>query len=126
MVLPGLEALGWHFGGFVSVFNSLIFILAVFMFIADGRPFLALRNQKGNRWSSVVVGSAALALFFMLLFGLPLLARWDHALAVAEENFGPIAAISIPTPADRFEINEPRLRAELLAAAAQARTMLSA
>jgi DNA-binding IclR family transcriptional regulator len=56
----------------------------------------------------------------------------EHTLGIAAvaialtDPTGPIAAISIPTPADRFEINEPRLRAELLAAAAQARTMLSA
>jgi len=49
------------------------------------------------------------------------------AVAVAlTDTTGPIAAISIPTPADRFEINEPRLRAELLAAAGRARALLSA
>jgi len=63
VVLPGLEVNGWHFGGLVAVFNSLIFILAVFMFIADGRKFFAVRGGKANRWSSIVAGTAALALF---------------------------------------------------------------
>lgn len=63
VVLPGLKLGKWHFGGLVAVFNSLIFILLVFMYIADGRRFFALRGQKGNRWSSAVAGTAALALF---------------------------------------------------------------
>lgn len=63
VVLPGLKMGDWHFGGIVAVCNSILFILLVFLYIADGRPFFALRGAKGNRWSSAMAGSAALALF---------------------------------------------------------------
>ncbi|MBX7070475.1 MAG: IclR family transcriptional regulator [Microthrixaceae bacterium] len=46
--------------------------------------------------------------------------------AAITDDTDPIAAISITTPADRFEVNEPRLRLELLAATSRARELLSA
>ena len=55
----------------------------------------------------------------------------EHTMGIAAvavalcDTSGPIAAISITTPVDRFEIDEPSLRAELLAAAEQARRLLS-
>lgn len=63
VVLPGLKMGSWHFGGVVAVCNSILFILLVFLFIADGRPFFGVLGKKGNRWSSAMAGSAALALF---------------------------------------------------------------
>lgn len=63
VVLPGLKVGDWHFGGVVAVCNSILFILLVFLFIADGRPFFGVLGKKGNRWSSAMAGSAALALF---------------------------------------------------------------
>lgn len=63
VVLPSLKTGEMHLGGAVLVFNSLLFLLSVFLYIADGRPFFAKRGQSGNRWTLMATGTAALALF---------------------------------------------------------------
>jgi DNA-binding IclR family transcriptional regulator len=56
--------------------------------------------------------------------------REEHTLGIAAiavavlDPVGPVAAISIPTPAERFAASEPRLRAALLSARAAAEEIL--
>jgi hypothetical protein len=72
VVLPGLR----EWGGVVLVANSLIFILLVLLYIADGRPFFARKERRnritgevivpgtrGNSWSIAMAATCVLALF---------------------------------------------------------------